>query len=253
MNPGHGSEVSDIIPPALLPGEAQVYCFSLDRDPALLAQLEATLTADERQRAARFRSPIDQQRFIAARGTMRLLLGRYLHQAPGEVRFGYGPNGKPSLQQSSGSPGLRFNLSHSNAMGLLAVTLGQEIGVDVEWIRPMPDAVGIAQRFFAPGELATLLGLAKDYQREAFFACWTRKEAYLKARGGGLSIPLDRFEVSLAPGEPARLLRIVDEPEGHLHWSLHDLPHVAGYSAALAVHGAVSRIAFAWYRDETIA
>jgi 4'-phosphopantetheinyl transferase len=239
-------------PPELLPGDVHVFCFALERGPGILSHLEDTLDAEERHRAGRFRAPADQQRFIAARGTMRLLLGRYLNQAPREVRFRYGPNGKPALEGTANTADLRFNLSHSNSHGLLAITLGREIGVDLEWMRPLPDALAIAQRFFAPREYATLLGLAKGCQQEAFFACWTRKEAYLKAHGGGLSFPLDRFEVSLTPGEPARLLRITDEPEGHLHWSLHDLPQISGYRAALAVQGAVSRICFAWYRDDAI-
>ncbi|HEV7217131.1 MAG TPA: 4'-phosphopantetheinyl transferase superfamily protein, partial [Chloroflexota bacterium] len=133
--------------------------------------------------------------------------------------------------------GLRFNLSHTDGLALLAVTRERELGIDVERVRKGIAREGIAERFFTTTEVADLRALPADSQDDAFFACWTRKEAYVKARGEGLSIPLDQFAVSLLPGEPAALLHVALDPDEVKRWSLHDLDAGPGYRAALLVEG----------------
>jgi 4'-phosphopantetheinyl transferase len=218
-----------------LPGEVQVLCFSLDPEAGSLARLQGTLCEEELVRATRFRFPRDRRRYVAARGTVRTVLGSYLGVGPGEVRFRYGQAGKPALELPAGFPDLRFNLSHSGDLGLLAVTFGREVGVDVEQMRAVTDLMGIAKRWFAEGEWRAIASLPPARQAEAFFACWTRKEAYLKARGWGIGAALERFEVSVAPAEPAALLRDADDPEAPLRWILQELTPAEGYLAALAV------------------
>ena len=132
---------------------------------------------------------------------------------------------------------LRFNLSHSQGLALYAVTRGREIGVDLECIRPISDAEQIAERFFSAHENAVFRTIPAHEKPKAFFNCWTRKEAYLKALGDGLARPLDEFDVSLAPGEPAKLLRIEGAPQEASRWSLNRLEPGSGYVAALAVEG----------------
>jgi 4'-phosphopantetheinyl transferase len=151
------------------------------------------------------------------------------------LRFGYNPYGKPALVGEEGEKGLRFNVSHSHGLALYAITRGREIGVDLERIRPFPDLIGLAERFFSPKEVAALRTLPAPMQTEAFLTCWTRKEAYIKAKGEGLSLPLSQFEVSLAPGEPSALLRTQWDALEASRWSLHALTPGPGYVAALAV------------------
>jgi 4'-phosphopantetheinyl transferase len=192
------------------------------------------LEPDERARAQRFRFERDRRRFMATRGILRLLLASYAGIAPGEVRFTYGAHGKPVLAGSASAQSLRFNLSHSRGVTLYAVTHGREIGVDIEFIRDLPDAEAIARRFFSPAEVTALLGLPDDLRRDAFFRCWTRKEAYIKAQGTGLTASLVRFSVSLVPDQPAQLLQVAGDPDAPSRWSLCDLPAIPGYAAALA-------------------
>ena len=175
--------------------------WNLNLPNSTLAELARSLNADEQARAARFIRESDRRHFIAARGQLRAILALYTAQAAVSIRFSYNPQGKPAL--AMGEP--RFNLSHSAGLGLLAVAAGQEVGVDVEEIARQVDYTNISKRYFASGEAAALLALPAADQRQAFFNCWTRKEAYIKARGLGMAIPLDSFEVSLAPGDPPRL------------------------------------------------
>jgi 4'-phosphopantetheinyl transferase len=200
-------------------------------------RLWQTLTADERQRAERFLFEKDRTHFVVSRGLLRVLLGGYLRQDPPHLRFTYGPHGKPALATHTGRAPLRFNVSHSHGLALYAVTRGREVGVDVERIRPEIAQEKIAERFFAPREVTVLRRLPPLLQTSAFFACWTRKEAYMKAKGDGLALPLDQFEVSLAPGEPAALLRTAWDPQEAAGWALQDLEPAPGYRAAVAVAG----------------
>ncbi len=209
----------------------------MDLDEGLLARLTQLLPAEERERAARFYFQRDRNHFAAARGILRSLLGQYLNLAPGRLCFGYSPYGKPALAAAAGEPPLRFNLSHSHGLALIAVTRGREIGVDVEWIRPDFATEEIAGRFFAPAEVKVMRALPPALQAEAFFNCWTRKEAFIKAHGLGLSLPLNQFEVSLAPGEPAALLSTQFDPPAAARWRLCALEPGKGFAAALAVEG----------------
>lgn len=214
--------------PALEPGWVHVFCLRLDLPSARLAGLRGSLSPDELGRASRYRRAADGQHFIAARGQMREILAAYTGVAPASLRFSYNPHGKPAL--AGGEP--RFNLSHSAGLGLLAVALNQEVGVDIERLDRVVDYANIAARFFAPEEAAALRALPAASQARGFYNGWTRKEAYIKARGQGLAIPLDSFTVSLAPGEPPRL----DGPSGA---SLYALEPGPGYAAALVVLGPV--------------
>jgi 4'-phosphopantetheinyl transferase len=231
---------------SLASDEVHVWRARLDQ-PQLLADFSATLALDEQARASRFRFPDDRNHFIAARGLLRILLGRYLEINPAALSFRYSPFGKPSLAVHQGAD-LRFNLSHSHGLALLAFAQGRDIGVDLESVRPEVAGLRIAERYFSPAEVAALCALPESQQTEAFFNCWTRKEAYIKARGDGLSARLDQFDVSLAPGEPAELLRTAsDEPRS---WTMIELEPGACYKASLVVEGRGWRLRCLQWPDE---
>ena len=225
-------------PPPLTSEEVHVWRFALDLDAALLDGLRETLAEDEIRRADRFHFEKDRRHFIAGRGTLRILLAAYLARQPQEICFAYGNYGKPLLATENGGNDLRFNLTHSHGLALLALTRGRDIGVDVERIRDMErDGEPLAERFFSPCESAALRSLSPELRREAFFRCWTRKEAYIKAHGQGLSLPLDQFDVSLHPDEPAELLATRPDPDEARRWSMHGLMPEEGYVGALVVEG----------------
>jgi 4'-phosphopantetheinyl transferase len=230
-------------PPAdlsLPDGEVHVWRASLDLSASRVLRLRRALTADELRRVARFHFQEGRDRFIVARGLLRTILGRYLGLEPGRLRFSYGPFGRPALVPPSGLPGqwaLDFNLSHSGDLALFAFARGRKVGVDVERISGDLDWEPMAERFFSPRESAVLRALPPGVRREAFFTCWTRKEAFVKARGEGLSLPLDRFDVSVVPGEPAALLATQDDSEEASRWTLRDLSPGPGYAAALVAEG----------------
>lgn len=217
--------------------EVHVWRAKLNLQTPCLHRLIQTLSADERARAERFYFHKDRERFIVARGLLRVILGRYRNTEPSQLHFCYNPYGKPALANESGSNGLRFNLSHSHELALYAITRGREIGVDLECIRPDLAGDQIAERFFSPGEVKALRALPPSSQHVGFFNCWTRKEAYIKARGEGLTLPLDRFDVSVVPGEAAALLYVSGDPEESSRWSLQELVAGPGYVSALAVEG----------------
>ncbi len=222
--------------------EVHVWRAALDLGASGLQNLEHALSADERARAERFCFWKDRERFIVARGLLRVILGSYLEMEPGQLRFCYGPHGKPTLAEGSGVDAFCFNLSHSQAVALYAITRHREVGVDLERLRPDLEGEQTAERLFSPREIAVLRALPPNLRLEAFFTCWTRKEAYIKARGGGLTLPLDRFDVSLAPGEPAALLSINGDRQEASRWLLQSLAPAPGYLAALAVEGHDLRI-----------
>jgi 4'-phosphopantetheinyl transferase len=188
-------------------------------------------------RAERFHFRIDRQRWVVGRGVVRRLLGNYLGVRPAEVRLWYNSHGKPALAGESGRGGVKFNVSHSGELLLLAIGKSRAVGVDVEHVRPMPDWRELAGRFFAPTEIASLDRLPDAERHRAFFQCWTRKEAYVKAHGLGLTLPLDRFAVTLAPDEPARLVSTDHDPAQLGRWTLRDVSPRSDYVAALAVEG----------------
>jgi 4'-phosphopantetheinyl transferase len=214
-----------------------VWRVNLDQSPSQVALFQNNLDDDERSRADRFYFSRDRERFIVARGILRAILGRYSNRAPECLCFSYSAHGKPALVSESDADAICFNLSHSHGNALYAVSRGREIGVDLEFIRCDLEAEQIAERFFSHREIETLRALPLSLRKYAFFLCWTRKEAYIKARGEGLSMPLDQFDVSLIPGEPAALLSTKPDSDEARRWSLRNLNPASGYAAALATEG----------------
>jgi 4'-phosphopantetheinyl transferase len=220
----------------LLEGQVHVWRISLDQDPAALGSLYQMLSADEQERANHYRFDRDRQAFITRRGRLRILLACYLGLDPASLQFSHNPYGKPFLQREAAGS-LYFNLSHSQGLALFAFARQVDIGVDLERERRDFDCLELGDRFFSTSERAELSALPLESRFQAFFLCWTRKEAYIKAHGEGLSLPLENFDVSLTPGEPARLLATRAGLETPDQWSLFNLEPAPGYRAALAVRG----------------
>lgn len=223
--------------PVILDG-SQVHVWMLELAPLSngLVRLEALLGEEELARADCFRFSRDRARFVGCRAALRMVLGRYLGRPPGSIRLGRSSIGKPFLDEPGGSA-LQFNLSHSEDLALIAVASGRCVGVDIERIQIDRVSDEIAERFFSRQEASALRALPLERRRVAFFSCWTRKEAYLKGRGVGLSVPLASFSVSLAPGELATLLRSESGEEELSCWCVRDLPVPPGYAAAVAAEG----------------
>jgi len=205
---------------------------SLDCDAPVLSRLETTLSSDEMARANRFVFATDRNHFVAARGILRELLGAYLVRRPAELKFRYGNRGKPALDANASDSDLQFNLSHSGGLAIYAFSLGRRLGVDVERIRPELAGEDIARRYFAAPEVAELQALPTHLRPEGFFLCWTRKEAYVKAHGAGLSLPLDSFTVSLTPGRAAEL-----QAEDSDQWAMRSIEPASGSVAAMVAEG----------------
>lgn len=217
-------------------GVVHVWLSPLQVAPVQLAVLEATLDEKERARAAGFHFREHRERFVVARGRLRSILSGYTCIPPERIVFGYGNRGKPRLAESMNQDDLRFNLAHSADLAIYAIVREREVGVDLERVTARPDIV-LAARVFSAAERATLAALPEADRREAFYSCWTRKEAYLKARGDGLSASLAEFDVAFRPGEPARLLRVAGDPVETTRWTLEALEVGPEYAAALCVEG----------------
>ena len=216
------------------PATIEVLRFALDVPAERLAELRALLSADERQRAARLRFARDADRFVAGRGLLRTALAERVAQRPQDLRFAYGPAGKPSLADH---PGVRFNAAGAAGAALVAIAEDLEVGIDLEHVEPEADDLAVARQFFTAGEVAELEGLDPGERQGAFLRAWTRKEAYVKALGAGLQVDLDRFAVSLLPGEPAQL-RWTQRPGEAERWTLVDLSDPARGSVAALCHEA---------------
>jgi 4'-phosphopantetheinyl transferase len=216
----------------LPPNEVHVWRASLACEPATLRGLEATLAEDEKSRAQRFLFERDRNHFIGGRGILRDLLGKYLSWPPGGLRFRYGPQEKPALDAKKIPKSPRFNLSHSHGLAVFAFSLDREVGIDLELIRPDFATDEIAARYFSTSELAELRSLPEESRAEGFFLCWTRKEAYVKARGAGLHIPLNSFSVSLTPGQPERL-----ESSDTERWTVWSFQPAAGFVGTIIAEG----------------
>jgi len=228
------------MPPATIRLErddVQVWRARVDLTRAELQNYFRVLTEDERARAVRFCFARDRAWFIATRGILRNLLARYRDCDPAELQFEYNAYGKPALRQNQDDAAIEFNVSHSHGLALYAITRARAVGIDLEWINPARAELAIAERFFSPREVACLRALPRAWQIPAFFDCWTRKEAFVKARGLGLSLPLNAFDVSLAPGEPAMLLHVNGDPRAARDWSLYALSPAPDFAAALAIPG----------------
>jgi 4'-phosphopantetheinyl transferase len=197
--------------------------------------LASHLCAAERERAARFRFERDAARYAVARGTLRELLARYTGEAPAQIALAETDHGRPYLAGARAPGDLDFNLTHSQDLALFAFCRGARIGVDLEKVQPLEDMDDLVGVHFSARERETYRSLAPRDRERAFFDCWTRKEAFVKAIGEGLSHPLDAFDVSFRPDEPPRLLRLASAPRDLERWSLHALRPADGYAAAVAV------------------
>lgn len=212
----------------------------LDPPQAALARRRELLSPTEIARADRYVFDHLRRRAVAGQGALRIILGRYLGIDPREVPFSFGPKGKPYLTPDLSASPLQFNVSNTGDRALIAVTAGREVGVDIEGCREVVHGESVAQRHFAPAEVAQLPAGDPLAWREAFFNCWTRKEAFIKVTGEGLSRALDSFEVSLLPGDPPRLLRVDDDRDPGRRFTLIAFDPGAGFAAALVVAGPLS-------------
>lgn len=234
MNSGEFFTFSWAAPPEELiasDARADVWLISLAGLDASAERFVEILSDDERRRAARFKFDRHRQLYVAAHGAMHLILSRYLSIEPAALAFVKGSNGKPVLAPDFAASGLRFNLSHSHEAALLGVVRGREIGVDIEWVKEGYGYDAVARRFFTTKEVSQLCALPPALQRRAFFKCWTSKEAFLKAKGTGLSGKLDEVEILLGADQR---LRIGASVPG---WTLDELNPGNGYEAAMVVEG----------------
>jgi 4'-phosphopantetheinyl transferase len=200
-----------------------------------IPRFQELLSRDEKERARRFHFEKNRGEYVLSRGTLRILLASYLGVPPTELCFRYSAHGKPSLSAPVRAATLSFNVSHTDGIAVYALAWNRRIGIDVERARKNFDAEQIAERFFSETERLALRQLPQEHRHEAFFRCWTRKEAYIKAIGQGLSHPLHQFDVSLAPNETAALLSTRPDAAEAKRWLLREIPLPANYIAALAV------------------
>jgi len=240
-NVGNGNGTGPFIPLSLqdtLPlgdQEVHVWLAPLRATSATILDLWDTLGADEKQRALRFRFQKDCDRFIVARGLLRAILGRYLNRIPGQIEFEYNEFGKPSVLQSPGGRVVDFNLSHTDELALFAFTRCGPVGVDIERMRTDLISESVAEQFFSIKEQSDLKRLSLGERDRAFFNCWTRKEAFVKARGQGLSLPLDQFDVSVLPDEDVTLLDVRDSETDAANWTLREILVGDNHVAAIAI------------------
>jgi 4'-phosphopantetheinyl transferase len=219
----------------LLDGEVHIWAVDLNAPQEALERLQSVLSADETERADRFYFERDRIAFTIARGLLRTLLGGYLGCDPTQFDFAYSRHGKPSLAAVNRS--IQFNVSHSGQVALLAFVWERGIGVDVEYMRRNLDYLKIAERVFSVEEQTALATLPVERRMEAFFCGWTRKEAYIKAHGQGVSLPLDQIVVSLSPDEPAQLLAIKGSFDSAARWRMSEVELSPEYRAAVIVEG----------------
>ncbi|HYM70184.1 MAG TPA: 4'-phosphopantetheinyl transferase superfamily protein [bacterium] len=235
--------------PPLGDGEVHVWRAALDLPEPRTQALAATLASDERARAGRFRAPRDRDRFVAARGLLRSILACYCETEPGRLRFRYGPYGKPAIDAERGT-GVYFNLSHAGGMVLYAVAR-RDLGVDLERVRALPMDERVAGRWFSPEEFAALCALAPDGRREAFARCWTRREAWAKARGEGLPAFHRELDASIVERVPLAVGSTEEIAPRGARWCLRELAPGPGYVAAVAVEDRGARLTFAdWPSSE---
>lgn len=235
-----------LAPPAALEcrlGEVHLWRLPLKPPEETLRRLHGLLSDDELARADRYKLERVRRRFVAGRGQLRQVLARYLNARPEEIQFRYEPLGKPFLAAPWDQSALQFNLSDSHEMALCSVTSQHPLGADVERVRDVVNFDDLARRFFAESEIGLIDRLERREKLIGFFNCWTRKEAYLKAVGSGLTFPLNKLEVSVTPGEPARLLTLNGSRQEAAGWHMADLSPIPGYVAALAMQAPILRIA----------
>lgn len=222
-------------PPALGPEAIQVWRVRLDVQQPLEEDFFATLSPDEQQRAGQFRFQADRRHFIAARGSLRVLLGKFLDTPPHRLCFDYGPKGKPSLRTAS-LP-VHFNVAHCQDVAVCAFALGCQVGTDIEKVRLVPGFEQIARSYFSSSEFAQLMSVRKDLRPKYFLQFWTYKEACAKAIGAGLSAPLDMFELNVFPDGSARLASFNGAPATAPSWRLFPLTPFPDTVACVAAQG----------------
>lgn len=211
--------------------DVHVWVINLEASPSRVRELSSTLSSDEKERASSFKFEHLTRRFCVCRGLLRAFLGAYLATAPRDIEFSYGKCGKPFV---AGVDSFQFNLAHSEDMAVYAFACGCDLGIDIERVRDIQDIAGIARHFFCPEEVADLNCVGARERLESFFACWTRKEAYIKATGEGLSASLDCFRVALQPRETACFVHINGSTSDAELWSLHSFRPNEEYIGALA-------------------
>lgn len=224
----------------LTPTSVQVWRIKLDAARAERARLATTLSTAERSRARSIRFATHRERFTVAHGAVRRILATYVERDPAALEFTLERGGKPLLQLEPGEIDLRFNLSHSDGLALLAVAVGREVGVDIERVDERTEVMKLARRFFAPEEVTALEALPPSARFEGFFRYWTLKEAYIKALGAGLSVALDSFAISPQSQEPVRFLR--SDRGDSANWTLHTLEPAERYAAAVVTEGAENSV-----------
>jgi 4'-phosphopantetheinyl transferase len=230
----------------LTANDLHLWQVALEQPEPMVQRQRELLSADELARADRFHFDRDRRRFIVARSVLRSVLSRYVQQTPEQIIFSYTPHGKPVIAAP-----LHFNVAHSHELALFAVTRLAPVGIDVEYmVRPVDDRNELADRFFSAEEVAVYRSLPDSEKQAAFWRCWTRKEAYIKAIGVGLSYPLDRFAVSLAPGAPAALLRSDDYPQAAQRWSVLHLAPAHDYVGAVAIEARSCQVS-SWTWNDT--
>ena len=235
-------ETSEILP--VTSSEIQVWRIHLARPSVEILRLQKVLSADEQSQAARFHFDRDQRRFVIRRAVRRQLLAAQLETSPATIQIESANFQKPKIVSPENSKRLRFNCSHSADWALIAVAREREVGVDLEQHRPLPDAEDLAGKIFSDAENRELTALPPALKLQGFFNGWTRKEAFVKAIGLGLSYPLNRFSVSLSPNRPAAILEVADNPPALEKWSMISLELNPDYSAALVFEGKKSDVKF---------
>ncbi|HEY3973267.1 MAG TPA: 4'-phosphopantetheinyl transferase superfamily protein [Candidatus Sulfotelmatobacter sp.] len=248
VNVGDCGEPGDYVVPELESDVVQVWTRSLQVAPHLELACYELLSSEERERAARYRVGGPRSDFVLTRGTLRWLAASYLATTPQELSFRYSSYGKPFLD---GASELRFNVSHTDGLALMAFVKAREVGIDVEKIRPVPELRQLTERFFSVHERQSLHPLCGEELCSAFFRCWTRKEAYVKARGEGLSLPLHQFDVSIAASSSKALLATRPDSSEAERWMLSDLTAQPAYAAALAVANTANATPIE-YRDRNL-
>jgi 4'-phosphopantetheinyl transferase len=222
--------------------EADVHVWRIGLDGDIAATDDATLSADERERAARYRFPHLTRRFVASRAATRAILARCLGLPAAAIRFAYDDGGKPRLADPAFAQSVAFNVSHSDDLALVAVTAGRSVGIDIERVASDRDRFATPRRYFSAVETASLLALPPDERQRACYRCWTRKEAFMKACGEGLSLSLDAFDVSCRPDEPPQILEVRSPHLRERDWILNDVPAHDDFAAALVVEGTACRL-----------
>jgi 4'-phosphopantetheinyl transferase len=222
--------------------QTHIWKLNLDDVFDTYERFASKLNKVEAEKASRFYFEKDRVSYTITHGFLRLLLSDYLSLDPSQVNYQQNPYGKPFLEDESLNAAIKFNLSHSNRGAVIAISKGQELGVDIEFHKSDFPLEEIAKRFFSTWEVGVLMSLPIGQRKRAFFDCWTRKEAFIKAKGEGLSMPLDRFDIEFFPGERARIVRTYDDPSEADRWSLENINTWSNYSAAVCVEGLINQV-----------